>query len=200
MATAQVVDARLAEVSAVYDGATPGAMIRRAQEMSEAGMLEPETARRLEMQYRIKLPVSKRVTIAAVTPPERKSTMDELETIRALLSELNATGETVIDQVRWLVDENARLAPLADQGRQYRRDLIESTLAEGVRALGENFSEQTYRSILERAEVGQIKEIRDNFERQATLRFPGGRHTVNDEQPDTTNGQPRRAPAAAYKA
>lgn len=201
VATAEIVDARLAEVSAVYEGATPGAMILRAQQMADAGLLEPETARRLETKYRIKLPASARVftVVKPAATPERKNNVDELEQIRALMAELNATGETVTDQVRWLVDENARLAPLADAGRQYREDLIADALTEGVRAMGEAFPTETYRGIMNRAGLEEIKQLRANFAAQAAVRLPGGRQTKDvSEQPQ----QPKRerVPASHYKA
>lgn len=49
---AWVVNARLAEYSAVYKGATPGAMIRRLELAAERG-LAPERVRSLERRYRI---------------------------------------------------------------------------------------------------------------------------------------------------
>lgn len=227
IATFEIVDARLAEVSAVYDGATPGAMLMRAQAMAEAGALEPETARRLEVKYRIKLPgvgVSARnwpgttftdvgssanIVITSGWPPEeRTNTVDELEQIRAILAELNATGETLPEQVRWLVEENARLAPLADQGQQYRADLIAETLAEGVRAMGEAFPAETYEGIMRRAGIEEIKSLRENFARQASLRFPGGRQSQDNPQPPAAStgsgqAQPQRAnhvPRTAHKS
>ena len=49
-------DARLAEVSIVYEGATPGAGVLKAQRAAEAGKLPPPLARSLELRYRIRLP------------------------------------------------------------------------------------------------------------------------------------------------
>jgi hypothetical protein len=60
LATWSIEGAHLAEVSAVYDGATPGAVIMKARQASEAGVIAPEMARLLEVQYRIKLPASHR--------------------------------------------------------------------------------------------------------------------------------------------
>lgn len=74
VATAAIHNARLAEVSAVYDGATPGAMILRARAMSEAGLLVPDMARLLETQYRIKLPASHR-SWAGATPHGKEPQM-----------------------------------------------------------------------------------------------------------------------------
>lgn len=202
-ATFEIVEARLAEVSAVYDGATPGAMILRAQEMSEAGLLEPETARRLETKYRIKLPAQTRVCAAAkpaATPPERSNnSMDELQQIRALMAELNATGESALEQVRWLVNENARLVPLADEGRQYRADLVEAALTEGVRAMGEQFPAETYREMFKGATLEQVKLLRDRWQAQAASLLKGGRQTVNEERQPQRQAGPK-VPAGAYKS
>jgi len=60
IATARIVDARLAEVSAVYKGSTPGAMITKAQRMSAAHQLPPQTLTFLEDTYRILMPGSAR--------------------------------------------------------------------------------------------------------------------------------------------
>lgn len=56
LAFAWVDEAHLCEVSAVYDGATPGAAILKAQQEADGGRLRPETARLLEARYRIRLP------------------------------------------------------------------------------------------------------------------------------------------------
>jgi hypothetical protein len=52
MATADVEDAHLAEVSSVYKGATPGAVILKAQRAAEAQELPVDVARFLEQRYR----------------------------------------------------------------------------------------------------------------------------------------------------
>lgn len=70
LATATIHNARLAETSAVYDGSTPGSMILRARQMSEAGLIAPEMARLLEVQYRIKLPASHRSWPGVTTTKE----------------------------------------------------------------------------------------------------------------------------------
>lgn len=52
VATADVEDAHLAEVSAVYHGATPGAVILKALRDVEEGRMKPDVARFLEQRYR----------------------------------------------------------------------------------------------------------------------------------------------------
>lgn len=56
VATAGIDNAHLAEVSTVYRGATPGAVILKARSMAMAGELRPEVAGLLEARYRIALP------------------------------------------------------------------------------------------------------------------------------------------------
>lgn len=55
LATATIVDAHLSEVSAVYDGATPGAAILKAQREMDAGRLDARQAGLLEQRYRVRL-------------------------------------------------------------------------------------------------------------------------------------------------
>lgn len=68
LCTATVVDAHLSEVSAVYDGATPGAAILQAQRQAEAGRIRPEQARLIEQRYRIRLPDRRLVVPGAAIP------------------------------------------------------------------------------------------------------------------------------------
>lgn len=51
--------AHLAEHSVVYDGATPGAMLRKAEELARHGELEPEKAAAFELRYKVHLPTRK---------------------------------------------------------------------------------------------------------------------------------------------
>ena len=55
-AFAWVRNARLSEVSAVFDGATPGAYIQKANFLAEAGEISRRTATMLERQLRVRLP------------------------------------------------------------------------------------------------------------------------------------------------
>ena len=205
IATFTIEDARLAEVSAVYDGATPGAMIQRATEMAEAGKLEPETARRLEIKYRIKLPGAARSWpgIDKQDKPslERTDKMDELEQIRAILGETNAPKETsAVDGVRWLVGEMARLQPLADQGVAYRADLIETALSEGVRAMGDAFLAETYRSMFATAPLDHIKLLREKWLEQAARTLPNWRQTTDTSTPLAERQPAQAVPDSAYKS
>lgn len=63
LAFAWVEDAHLAEVSAVYDGATPGAAILKAQREAEEGRLTERGRQLIEARYRVALPLQ-RVLVA----------------------------------------------------------------------------------------------------------------------------------------
>lgn len=218
VATFGISDAHLAEVSAVYEGSTPGAMILRAEGMAEAGLLDGEEIRRLETQYRIKLPTGQRVWPAVEGAMARyvkkangeKQQMDELEQIRDALKGTPAPeGVLITDAVKWLADDYARLkkandelGPLAVQGKQYRADTIKDALAEGVRALGKDFHSETYERMFESADVAHIQRMRDDWKRQGDLIFKGKRKTVDgEEQSTTTTTAPVSAvPDAAYRS
>lgn len=77
LATATVEDAHLAEVSAVYDGATPGAAILKAVREADAGRIRPQAVRLLEQRYRMRLPTA-RVQQPGWTPAPRPWPPDEV--------------------------------------------------------------------------------------------------------------------------
>ena len=260
--TVAILDANLSEVSLVYDGATPGAMILKAAQEAEAGRLSPAMVRQLERQYRVRLPQPKqpsagfRVTTRGAditevlldvindrpatggTPAghgqgddmnkedvevqidveeakgqaENNEARATIEAVRTAMAETRApAGITLDTAVRWLgaqltetnrqLEESraevARLQPLADQGRAYREELINRAVAEGVRALGEKFPEETYRAMLANAPLEHVRQVKETFAVQAAVRFPGGRQT--QDAPDGDEDKPQReTPVAAY--
>ena len=266
VATVAIHDARLSEVSLVYDGATPGAMILKAEQEAEAGRMSSADIRQFEQQYRVRLPRpssagasaiparlargvttkanaanytlsadaeangvremdEEEVVVTVPTVPEADPQADEapavdaearamVESVRAAALESAAPQGIALDAaVRWLNDQLAqvsrqrdeaqaevtRLQPLADQGRAYREELVNQAIAEGVRALGEAFPEETYRAMLANAPLEHVRQVRDTFTAQAAVRFPGGRQTRDLEGDEKT---PKRdaVPAAAYGA
>lgn len=205
LATVAVDGAELAEVSAVYDGATPNASILKARAMAEDGRLDVESKRFIEVRYQVDLPTG-RIFPVATLPNSGRQQADggnmEFEEIvnqtRDILAETAAPEGGIPDQVRWLIAENARLQPLADDGRAYRADLVANALAEGVRAYGETFSQETYQGLMERASLDAIKRMTADWKAVGDKRFVGGR-SIEDEQPEKQE-QPRRVvPTAAHK-
>ena len=99
-----------------------------------------------------------------------------------------------------------RLKPLAEQGEQYRTDLIEQCISEGIRANGDDFPADAYREILRGTSLENIKAMLAQYAAQARKRFPGGRQTVDGDEleADADNEQPKQQrnglPDSAYAA
>src|SRR5207237_1317799 len=83
--TADVENAHLAEVSSVYKGSTPGAIITKAEHDAKAGLLTPQLRSLIEHRCHVTLP-DKRVVVpghgdtAAVTAEGRKTMADKEKT------------------------------------------------------------------------------------------------------------------------
>jgi hypothetical protein len=99
----------------------------------------------------------------------------------------DATPETILDligdeflAVRTKAAENERDAEV---GRRYREELIEDALKEGVRARGEDFTQDIYRGILQNSSVEGIKQLRDDWQKDGDARLAGGRKTENGDDP-----------------
>lgn len=80
----------------------------------------------------------------------------------------------------------------AQQGRRYLADVIDEAVASRVRAQGDTFNAESYRTMLRNsADIDSIKEEIQGYERMAEQRFTPGRQTEGDD-PDaqkTPEGQ-----------
>jgi len=221
-ATVGVDNARLAEVSAVFDGSTPDATILKAERMIAAGELKPEAVRMLEARYRMNF-ANKR-SFPSVDLGERKSKSMDLEKVFAQIREvlgISNDGDAVAT-VASLVAERDRLAtehknatteaealrakvaelePQAKDGAQYRTDLVNETLAEGVRAYGDKFAKETYETLLRTSPLVIIKQMKNDWAVLGASRFQGGRATVdNSEAPEKAQGKRKSGvPDTAFK-
>ncbi len=220
-ATVGVDNARLAEVSAVFDGSTPDATILKATRMIEAGELKPDAVRMLEARYRMSFATKR--SFPGVDLGERKSKTMDLEKVFNQLREvlaLPADGDAVAT-VASLVAERDRLAaehkaattdaetlrakvaelePQAKDGAQYRTDLIAEALGEGVRAYGDKFAKETYEKLLRSVSLDVIKQMKTDWATLAGERFKGGRQTLDNSQaPDKGKAPVAAVPDAAFK-
>lgn len=66
---------------------------------------------------------------------------------------------------------------LAKEGKEYRKQLIDESLAMGVRAQGEGFPAETWKTTFATMGIKQIKDIMATFEKQAKEEIPAGRQT-----------------------
>jgi hypothetical protein len=217
LAFAWVENAHLSEVSFVYDGATPGAGIVKAQRAVEAGLLERAVVAQLEDVYQVRLahrhavpdlsqikaadaakegrmaeenPIVETVVepvpaggsfgaalFAALVHARvgKELSAANIELLRGVESTLTEAGDSLDEAATSLADflakfesddqknamaelesrakritaletratqAEARIPTLeaeASEGRQYRADLTQESLASGVRALGERF-------------------------------------------------------------
>ena len=217
--TVAIDGARLSEVSAVFDGATPDATILKAQRAAADGELEPKLRATLETRYRTRLP--ERMIFAGVdtrSVVEEKTTMDFEKLVNDLRSSLGldenadlvATVTTLASQaesaeaersalagkleeatsrVGELEAEAAELRIAAEDGKTYRVDLIEDALSNGVRAFGNNFERKTYEDMLKASPINVIKRMRDDWAVVGDAAFEGGRKSQD-------NGE---APASSRK-
>jgi hypothetical protein len=237
-ATATIHDARLSEVSAVYDGATPGAGILKARRAAAEGTLLPDTARLLEIQYRIALPAARHTWAGADLDSKENAMPNKAvaagadgqpiteEQVRATLQDAKwSLGSDLLTSLRELAEgahrsaahekrandaekerdalkaETERLAPLADDGKVYRADLIEEVVTEGVRAFGNAFPAETERLVLASATIEQIKAKRDFNKSLAVQTLQGGRVTTDpDSNQHARQDAPPATPNAAYRA
>ena len=193
LATFTIEDARLSEVSGVFDGSTPGAMILKAQE--RAAELTDMQRRHLEQTYRVTLPVTKRAFAGVDTQngqaPRKVDRMNEEKFKRLAETLVNAKvvptdqretldDDGALEAVGKLVKRVSDLEPQAADGRQYRSDLVAEALAEGVRAQGQEFDKDTYEAMLTGAPLATIKRMRDDWQKIGNERLKGGRKSVDN--------------------
>lgn len=194
LATYTIEDAHLSEVSGVFDGSTPEAMILKAQRGAKSGNLTLEQIQQLERRYRISLPDKKVYTVPKPTQGEKK--MDEKQVNR--LKEIVIASGVVPEDARETLDEegivvftdmlSARIKTLeaqAAEGVQYRKDLVKDALAEGVRAQGDDFDAKLYEATLNSSPLAVVKRMRDDWKKFADAALPGGRRSVDDDQTPT---------------
>jgi len=220
-ATVSVDNARLCEVSAVFDGATPDATILKATRMIEAGELKPDAVRMLEARYRMSFATKR--SFPGVDLGERKSKAMDLEkifnqlrevltlaadgdvlaTVAALKAErdrLTSQNEVATQEADALRTKLAELEPQAKDGAQYRTDLIAEALGEGVRAYGDKFAKDTYEKLLRSVSLDVIKQMKSDWLTLGNERFKGGRATVDNSQaPGKEEKRSAGVPDTAFK-
>jgi hypothetical protein len=208
LATFTIEDARLNEVSGVFDGSTPDAMILKAQRFAAAGLLSRDQSEKIGSRYRINLPY--RQTTNVGFPKEGVTQMDEKQLGR--FAEILATTGLLPEEQRETLDietglvlvdklavQNRELASQAADGRAYREDCVTAALAAGVRAFGNEFDKTTYQGILASAPIRTIKQFEADWSKVAKTELPTGRTSA--EETETTTEEPKvksRIPDSAY--
>jgi hypothetical protein len=195
LATFTIDDARLSEVSGVFDGSTPEAMILKAQRAAKAGELTAGQVLLLENQYRTRLPVTKTIPVAK-TKEEKMPIPEDFSKIRTLVGV--ETDEEVVPAVETLKQRVSQLEPQAEDGRTYRTDLVAQALAEGVRAMGNDFDKTVYETTLKSAPLSVVKRMRDDWKRVADANLPQGRQSQEQGQQPSSRKTTSKVPDAGY--
>lgn len=219
IATVSVDNARLCEVSAVFDGATPDATILKATRMIEAGELKPDAVRMLEARYRMSFATKRSfpgVDLGGGKKLELEKIFNQLREVLALPADgdavaavaslvaerdrLAAEHKTATTDAEALRAKVAELEPQAADGAQYRTDLIAEALGEGVRAYGDKFAKETYEKLLRSVSLDVIKQMKSDWLTLGNERFKGGRQTVDNSQaPEAKNERKTGVPDTAFK-
>jgi hypothetical protein len=214
MTHAWIMEARLREVSTVYKGATPGAFIEKARNFVTQGDLERNAIARLEREYQVRLDDGKR----SIFMPKKEvkkpmnNFLDELRTsirenkiekgkIYDLLTEegepfrqpddialRNELGKdyTSVQAIRVLKKE-------AQQGRRYLADTIDEAVSARVKAQGDSFNAESYRSMLNTSgDIDSIKEEIQAYENMAKQRFTPGRQSEDEDLDDDKETNTRK--------
>lgn len=189
MATYTIDNARLSEVSGVFDGSTPSAMLLKAERSAKAGQLTKEQIDQIQETYRFTLPSSPRYSV----PKEEKM---DLAKVRGLLQV--ETDEEVEDALSKLAGRVKSLEAQAADGRHYRERVVADALAEGIRAHGEEFDSEAYESVLKNASLTAIEKMRDDWKRIADKVFPAGRQSA-EEPEQKKKAQVNVVPDSAYR-
>lgn len=223
LATVGIDDAHLAEVSGVYKGATPGAMIEKVYELASRGALTADDVRHAETVYRLDKATTERMLalpalqkrhagteIPSGQPPGKAERMNEQQFAR--LTEHLVAGGVVTAEERATLDDEAALAavdklakrvqalePRAAEGDTYRNDLVAAALAEGVRAYGDKFASETYARTLRASPLEVVKQMRDDWKAVGDTRFPGGRRTNDGDETPVPAAVPL-TPDTAYRS
>lgn len=203
MATYEIDDARLSEVSGVYDGSTPDAMILKAQRHAQSGLLDTKQVEILENRYRINLP--KPVSFSVVKSEDlyvtRSIAMEEkdLEKLRTIVG--STSDEHIVPVVEAMQRDIDRLKPLAEQGRQYHQDEVARAITEGIRFYGNDFDTESYKEILEASPLKTVQRFAADWKKAADGLIPIGRSTTdgNEEPPKKEEKRVSLVPVEAYQ-
>jgi len=212
LATYAVHNARLSEVSIVFDGATPRAEVIKAEREAAEGRMKPDAVRMIEERYRVKLPTKRQFAVSQ----QKDKTMDFEQVINQIreVRGLDASADIVtalqsegaeLSRLRALepklADASAKVAelePLAADGRAYRADLVAAALEEGVRAHGDKFDQATYETVLRSSPIAIIKRMRDDWMATGDQRLSGGRQSTDEGEPAGKPKQRTTVPQKAY--
>lgn len=90
---------------------------------------------------------------------------------------LEGTNTDLVDKLAKAEAKTKELEPLAEDGRSFRKEVIEAALADGVRAQGNDFPADTWKETFSTMSIKAIRDIAKTFQSQAEAQIPDGRKT-----------------------
>ena len=125
--------------------------------------------------------------------PQRAVTwlMEQHQELTRQIGEQNAENEKMTNEV-------AELKPKAEDGEQYRSDLIADALEWGVRALGEDFDKEKNKTLLESLPLDQVRQMCVLWQQMGNTRFEGGRGTADEKEPEIFQWKDPQIPDNAF--
>lgn len=122
-----------------------------------------------------------------VVAEERASVAQAVATLGITLAS-NPDAAAIATAVRAYAPTLATLKVEADEGRAARGTLEAETLAEGVRAFGNDFKQALYEPMLKTATIEQVRQMKLDWTKLGDERNAGGRSTIEGEGDGTLEG------------
>ncbi len=223
--TADVENARLAEVSGVYKGSTPGAVVLKAERDAAEGIIKPEARQLIEQRYRIHLP-DRRVVVPGVgegTMSTKRETAEnppaeEEKPVQAdPPADTEPEGET--DEQRSVRELVTRAGLPAETAHKSPLSALRAVVAECERLrpladAGTRYTErlrekvvqeqvravgrasEAFKAMVSRASDIELVALLEDLGAKGDEIFTGGRQTK--DAPDSTQAPERRIPNAAH--
>jgi len=168
LATYTVYDARLKGVSLVEFGSNRNTAIEKKREMRSFMEELLMTDQEWIAQLREKLDI-----------PNIKSTDEPDEVIRTLEAEISSLRE----QTETLKDEKADLLLDAEDGKAYRKSLVDEGIKQGNRAYGDKFDEEYHREYYADLPIDKLEDAVKHNKELGDAALPAGRSTTNTHEP-----------------
>lgn len=184
-AFAWVEDARLGEISAVYEGSTPGAAILKANMEAQAGRLTDVQRYLIENRYRIVLP-ERRIVVPGIELPELPAETEpgQADLVIASTRSTDTTGAVPNTEVSMNEYEALRAALVAELGGSAELDPLDFTrgLKTNLDAATRTVAELETRALTAEARVTEL-----------TAQVDGLQGQVADLAPKAKDGEAYRA-------
>jgi hypothetical protein len=206
-------NAHLREVSTVYKGSNANAFIEKARQMISDGQMDENRISvlqeglgtrfdELDKSFFNAIKKNKRgVDDASMKIADIKKAVEDgditLSALKSLVSQLDKDNGGDDDEkkeqgrmVRSVFGDNVSedflktLKSEAANGRAYKEDLIDSTVKARAAVQGDGFNAETYKKMLDRADLDFIKEERNSYETMKATKFTSGRQAGGNDEDD----------------